>query len=344
LSSLEKFKTRRSKKDSVLSKHKKWLQDLQKTKDRLESEFLEDMMRKEEAQKKFQENERKLRVDAVAQMRSELKENDSQTQHENNSSSSSINSENAGASGKPQSMDDKVAALLEKARQEVARLDFKSQPKENSSSNGGASNNQSKVSEKKKPAWAMAKDNSDKAGESSDDELLEDSEGLLSFAENLDYAKTIINIETQMVMEKLKSRINEIEKEMDNDEKQEKAVELRNAKREMLALMGQAVSGLTTNASADGNKNEDMVALMTAKAVLESAEELQAIHSAKSVASMIKSAKDKEKDSKVVGGYGGVGPVVLNEPRIVVHEPNEGARAESKGASNLPYLHRNPAV
>ena len=199
----------------------------------------------------------------------------------------------------------------------------------------------------------MAKDDADeKSASASDDELPEDTEGLLSFAENLDYTKTIMNIETQMVMERLKSRILEIEKEMDSDEKQEKAVELRNARREMVALMGQAVNGLSSNSGvAEGkSQSEDIIALTTAKAVLESAEELQAIHSAKSVASMIKAAKEKEGGGvgggKVVlgGGYGGTGPVVLNEPRIVVHEPNEGARTEGKGASNLPYLHRNPAV
>ena len=34
-----------------------------------------------------------------------------------------------------------------------------------------------------------------------------------------------------------------------------------------------------------------------------------------------------------------------SQPLIVVHEPNEGARLGDKNdISNLPYMHRNPAV
>jgi hypothetical protein len=43
---------KRPKKDSVLCKHKKWLLDLQKTKERLEIQYLEEIRKKEEAQSK----------------------------------------------------------------------------------------------------------------------------------------------------------------------------------------------------------------------------------------------------------------------------------------------------
>lgn len=39
---------KRPKKDSVLVKHKKWLSDLQKTKERLETQYIDDLRRKEE--------------------------------------------------------------------------------------------------------------------------------------------------------------------------------------------------------------------------------------------------------------------------------------------------------
>jgi hypothetical protein len=39
---------KRPKKDSVLVKHKKWLSDLQKTKDRLEEQYLEDLRKKDD--------------------------------------------------------------------------------------------------------------------------------------------------------------------------------------------------------------------------------------------------------------------------------------------------------
>lgn len=43
---------KRPKKDSVLVKHKKWLADFQKTKERLEAQYLDDMVTKEEKQQK----------------------------------------------------------------------------------------------------------------------------------------------------------------------------------------------------------------------------------------------------------------------------------------------------
>jgi hypothetical protein len=47
---------RRPKKDSVLSKHKKWLADLQKTKERLEIEYIDEIKKKEESQAKVINN------------------------------------------------------------------------------------------------------------------------------------------------------------------------------------------------------------------------------------------------------------------------------------------------
>lgn len=43
----EKAKLRRPKKETVLTKHKKWLHDLQKEKDRLEIKYMEDLKKKE---------------------------------------------------------------------------------------------------------------------------------------------------------------------------------------------------------------------------------------------------------------------------------------------------------
>lgn len=59
--SLKEKMIKRPKKDSVLVKHKKWLADLQKTKERLEQEYLDEARRKEEEKMRFQEHERKMR-------------------------------------------------------------------------------------------------------------------------------------------------------------------------------------------------------------------------------------------------------------------------------------------
>jgi hypothetical protein len=50
------YKIFRSKKDSVLSKHRRWLAELQKTKDTLEARYVEEIEKKEEAKRNVSEN------------------------------------------------------------------------------------------------------------------------------------------------------------------------------------------------------------------------------------------------------------------------------------------------
>ncbi len=52
LASKEKHKVKRPKKESALTKHRKWLADLQKTKDRLEMEYVTEMQSKQETSEK----------------------------------------------------------------------------------------------------------------------------------------------------------------------------------------------------------------------------------------------------------------------------------------------------
>lgn len=72
--SMKEKMVKRPKKDSVLVKHKKWLADLQKTKERLELEYLEEAQRKEEDKMRFQEHERKMRELQRTIMQSDSKE------------------------------------------------------------------------------------------------------------------------------------------------------------------------------------------------------------------------------------------------------------------------------
>ena len=111
-------------------------------------------------------------------------------------------------------------------------------------SKGGASPNddakaQSKslASDKKqsqKPAWAMTEDTDEQRArnleQAEEDELLE-------FAEGLDYDKYIDDVEVQVMMEKLRKRIGDLEAEVKVEDQRESAAEERQAKREMLDLM-----------------------------------------------------------------------------------------------------------
>lgn len=89
--------------------------------------------------------------------------------------------------------------------------------------------------------------------------------------------------------------------------------------------------------------------MIAAKALLEEDEEIQQIHSAKSVVALLKTAKEKIKDvsNAVRPPPNPKGEIqVFNEPKIVIHDPGEGRMDEKvkNSVSNLPYMHRNPAV
>ena len=76
--------------------------------------------------------------------------------------------------------------------------------------------------------------------------------------------------------------------------------------------------------------DEDEVNLEAAKEMLKMNEDIKAVHSTKSATVLVKQAKETK-----------------HEPIIVVHDPNEGTRIDDtakNAVSNLPYMHRNPAI
>ena len=59
---LKDVKRSSSKKDSVLSKHREWLADLQRTKDKLQEEYLQEVEGKEKSRERFMDREAKMRA------------------------------------------------------------------------------------------------------------------------------------------------------------------------------------------------------------------------------------------------------------------------------------------
>jgi len=78
-----------------------------------------------------------------------------------------------------------------------------------------------------------------------------------------------------------------------------------------------------------------------AKEVLKTDEEMQSVHSTKSVAAMLKAAREKNSKGDASDGKA-LDIKIVNEPMIVIHDPADGKVINP--ASNLPYIHRNPAV
>lgn len=300
---------KRPKKDSVLTKHKKWLSDLQKTKERLEVQYLEEMRQKEESLAKFQDHEKKMREMTLGILKPDDK---SQSKEENPATNS------------PEQKD-------------YYNNDSKADSKPLKNNNYNNNNN--------KPAWAMTKEAADDVKTSKE---IEEEEDLINFAKSLDFDRYIDDIEVQTMVEKLRRRIVELEKEVVRDDQREADAEERKNRREMLELMGLTESSLKGEKDFSTGNEEAMAALAAARQLLQEDEDMQGVHSTKSVSVLLKAAKEKinnvaKSNSKETGE-----PIefkVTNEPTIVTYDPSEGTRLEQKNAiRNLPYMHRNPAV
>lgn len=284
----------RPKKMNALSKHRKWLADLQKTKDELEQKYINDMNTKQESQNKFSEREaaqRKLARSVLYKENEEAKDNIEP------------------AEPKPQ----KVQKSELKASKEF-------------SDEKGTQNKPPVTKKSNKPAWALTEN---AAAVASEDKEFEDEENLLDFAAGLNFDKYIDDLEIQTMMEKVKKRIMDLEREVVLEEKRQVEAADRAANRESNAEQ--------TDEEDEENTSEDAeyeAAMAAARALLTDSS-IRAVHSTKSISAMVKSAKDKDSKGEIV---------IKNQPIIVTHDETGGSRVDKNDVSNLPYIHRNPAV
>jgi hypothetical protein len=291
------FTGSRSKKHTALSRHKKWLADLQKTKDELEGQMVEDQEAKEDRHARFMERERKMR---------------------------------AAVRGIDAGDDAKYADEYE----------------------GGGNNAPQKAEGKKggskKPMWAMTEGKAEVQADLDDDE---EAEELLDFASGLDFDKFIDDMEVRAMMEQVKGRVDDLESAIADEEAAEKLAEARATAREnggeldddMLQSLGLTQEQLD-------KWNEDLGGEETSRPeeddIISIAETLLAegttgnVHSkasmqkkVASVRAQLDTARSEPERTKFVA------------PKIVTHKEDLGARLKKKDdVSNLPYMHRNPAV
>lgn len=165
----------------------------------------------------------------------------------------------------------------------------------------------------KKPAWAMTEAI---AGNISEAKQQEEEDELLDFAKSLDYDRYISDMEVKLMMERLRKRIQDLEKEVEVEDQREVDAESRAAKREMLELMGKAESFLQDEEFNKARVNNE--AYNAAKALLDEEEEMHGVHSTKSVATLLKNAKEKinsVKESVRPTPLSNAEPKVYNEVR-----------------------------
>lgn len=106
--------------------------------------------------------------------------------------------------------------------------------KSGSGTGTGGGNNNSNNSSSNRPAWALTETAAETAVEEKE---LNDEDDLLSFAAGLDFDRYIGDMEVRTVMDRLRQRIAEMEKEVAIEELREGASELRADKKKQLAEM-----------------------------------------------------------------------------------------------------------
>ena len=306
MSKKDQHKVKRPKKETVLTKHKRWLAELQKTKDKLEMEYIEQMRSKEQQKVQFQNQEKGMRSMAKELLGAEDKD------------------------GPQPQTDSPPASVAKPAKPSAAEVKLMA-----------------------RPAWAQTEQIASKAVSASEEKEFEDDEGLLDFAQNLDYDRFIGDIEVKTMMKRLQERIASLER----DVKTEGDRDADAANRAQMRVQLAAAHELNELVGDGSEYAEDEDIKHIAKLVLEEDSEMSAVHSSKSVQSMLKLAKEKIATVKLAADLK-YNPAdkkpsqlghVSGGPQIVVHEPNEGTRVGGIGegkntVSNLPYMHRNPAV
>ncbi len=244
---------KRRKKDNVLNKHRKWLAELQKTKERLEIDYLREMEEKEQKKFEFQEHERRMREAACSIIR--------------DAKSTTWRSE------------------PETSAQ--AKTDGHSEQDQQQKQQGADNKSQAKAVSNQRPAWAMSEA---EVEERQEEKLVAEEDDLLEFTKGLDFDKYIGDLEVKTVMDRLRKRIGDLEHEVALEEYRTAEGEQRAAKREQLRGMG-----LTDAAIADYEQVRNDPSVEAAKRLMEQeeAQGLQDIHSARSVAAMLKQAQEK---------------------------------------------------
>lgn len=175
-----------------------------------------------------------------------------------------------------------------------------------------------------KPAWAMSQENAEANDEDKD---IDDEDELINFAKGLDFDKYIDDLEIKTMMDKVQKRIQELERESNEERQRDEEAEERAVTRAILEAKGEASSDMF---EAEGKSEAYDEAYAAAKGLLAESDSLKGIHSTKSISQVYR----QNKENKANG-----------EPKVVTHLDDDGARMENKNnPSNLPYIHRNPAV
>mmetsp|Transcript_6095 Transcript_6095/g.19224 ORF Transcript_6095/g.19224 Transcript_6095/m.19224 type:complete len:227 (-) Transcript_6095:120-800(-) len=184
------------------------------------------------------------------------------------------------------------------------------------------------IVESSRPMWALTEEQATKAVEGIDSD---EANELLDFAQSLDFDKYINDSEISALIHNVRSRISELESSRLPEGPITKHLKSESS--------NQALP--TGSSSASPERADDIPgSVVVARSVLESetGRSVGAIHSHKSLAAVAERSRvilEEHKHSEE-----GVHP-----PLVVEHADDAGSRLDGKNSvSNLPYMHRNPAI
>ncbi|RLN96427.1 hypothetical protein BBJ28_00002949 [Nothophytophthora sp. Chile5] len=275
---------RRDKKNTALSKHKKWLYDLQKERTRLQAALAEDEAVDQQRRERFSQREAKQR--------------------------------------------------------EAVR----------NNNNGDAPEDEAGPADKKKvlsrPMWALTKATAEEKLESLEDAEAND---LIAFANNLDIDQFMDDVEIKARVAQVEQQLAQVQSIVDYEEAEEKRCEREQQRLEDIANGGGALNGNDLDRlgwdRAGAKDGDDDDAMSVASSVLSECKSIRSVHSVRSVAAITKRVEAK----LLTDGSGASAPSEAGStpyaPRVVTIDEEQGIRMQIKTLpSNLPYIHRNPAI
>lgn len=189
---------------------------------------------------------------------------------------------------------------------------------------------------KAKPKWAMTEVEADDADEMEVDELLD-------FANNLDYDSYIDDMEVKEALNFIKKRVKELEagmpEEDENVSEEEKEIrrlqweEEKRKARDALDRARQKWADEGNEPFDDDLDDYDTASVMSTKEVLDGG--LKQVHSIASVAKVMQKVSENPENTVPV-------KLAMDPPVVAITKTKE--KNKGPDPSNLPYLHRHPAV
>ena len=335
----------RKKKNSALSRHKKWLKQLQKAKEQFQEQAIIEENAKEERRRKFAAQQAALRAEVRNTVEDAVDEVDALEMAATKlAEAEEINDRAIEAEMRKLNMYEQKNQEENEGKEE--QILGKAQLKR-------ANNNKSK------PAWALTEDQKDQLED-------EEADDLMDFANNLDVDKYLDDLEVRAALESVRQRI----QELDNEEEEEEDADLennaendygskyeekdsnenqkpRNKRVKKVKLTKESLNALIGE-NDEGKKQDDdarsIASHASARSVLSDVKSLRGIHSARSLAQLAKQTA-KEMGKNGAGPLAAIPEKPFIPPKISVVDEKKGIREEIKDrASGLPYLHRNPAI